>query len=102
LRAIFSTLTDINRQARLHQQTAVSYLSRRQSSQIPARVESPHSRTAGKGTVIRFKNAGSQGNFFLTCDMESPLTPTLWYINHQRKHLAGFPAKPEVCHFEQA
>ena len=27
--------------------------------------------------MIRSKNAGSQGNFFLTRDMESPLTLTL-------------------------
>jgi len=32
---------------------------------------------AGKGTAIRFKNTGSQGNFFPTRGMESPLTPTL-------------------------
>ena len=32
---------------------------------------------AGKGTVMRYKNAGSQENFFLTRGMESPLTPTL-------------------------
>jgi len=30
-----------------------------------------------KGTAIGCKNAGSRGNFFPTCDMESPLTPTL-------------------------
>jgi hypothetical protein len=40
---------------------------------------SPHSRGepqgAGKGTAMRYKNAGSQENFFLTRGMESPLTP---------------------------
>jgi hypothetical protein len=32
---------------------------------------------AGKGTAIRYKNAGSQGNFFPTRGMESPLTPLI-------------------------
>ncbi len=42
---------------------------------------SPHPRGepkgAGKGPAMRYKNAGSQENFFLTRGMESPLTPTL-------------------------
>ena len=31
----------------------------------------------GKGAAIRSKDAGSQGNFFPTCGMESPLILTL-------------------------
>ena len=44
---------------------------------VAANGGSPPIRLPSKGTVIRSRNAGPQGNFFLTRDMESPLTLTL-------------------------